>query len=282
MDNEIMVSVYCLAYNHEKYIKDALEGFVNQKTNFKYEVLVHDDASTDGTQEIIKQYAEKYPDVIKPILQKENQYSKGVKISQTHIFPKLKGKYVALCEGDDYWIDENKLQKQFDFMENNKDFSACAHNTLFKELKTGKSYVKYDTNDKEITIPEIIDYGWQYHINSVFYRKELVYNRPDFVTAIKGVGDVPLIMYLGFSGRVMRFGEVMSVYRYGTVGSWSERVKSNREEHLTFRKQSINMFKLANEYSGYKYNDEFTKRITRIEYEIAKTENDYKKIKNIK
>lgn len=117
MSNEVVVSAYCLAYNHEKYIKSALEGFVSQKTDFKYEVFVHDDASTDKTADIINQYAKRYPNIIKPILQKENQYSKGVDISQEIIFPRMKGKYVAICEGDDYWCDNNKLQKQVDFLE---------------------------------------------------------------------------------------------------------------------------------------------------------------------
>ena len=114
MDSEIKVCVYCLAYNHEKYIRDCLEGFVNQKTNFKYRVIVHDDASTDGTQDIIKEYATKYHDIIVPILQTENKYSQGISIIETFIKPLLIGKYVAVCEGDDYWCDENKLQKQFE------------------------------------------------------------------------------------------------------------------------------------------------------------------------
>ena len=109
MEDGIVVSVYCLAYNHEQYIRDALEGFVRQKTNFRYEVLVHDDASTDNTPAIIREYAQKYPDIIKPIFQTENQYSKGVKILPEIIHPKSSGRYIAFCEGDDYWCDENKL-----------------------------------------------------------------------------------------------------------------------------------------------------------------------------
>ena len=114
---EIVVSTYCLAYNHEKFIRDALEGFVSQKTNFRYEVLVHDDASTDGTARIIREYEEKYPDIIKPIYQKENQYSKGIDIVGTIITPRLKGTYIAICEGDDYWTDPEKLQRQVDILE---------------------------------------------------------------------------------------------------------------------------------------------------------------------
>ena len=102
------VSVICLAYNHEKYIRKTLEGFVAQKTNFSVEYIVHDDASTDSTASIIQEFEEKYPDLIKPIYQKENQYSKGVAITR-NLQMQVQGKYIAFCEGDDYWIDEYKL-----------------------------------------------------------------------------------------------------------------------------------------------------------------------------
>ena len=121
--DEIMVSICCLTYNHEPYIRDCLEGFVNQKTNFKFEVIIHDDASTDKTADIIREYESKYPDIIKPIYQTENQYSQGIKFGKKYIYPKMRGKYVAFCEGDDYWCDNNKLQKQFDFF----DFYPEAH-----------------------------------------------------------------------------------------------------------------------------------------------------------
>ena len=124
-----LVSVYCLAYNHEKYIRETLEGFMRQKTDFSYEVIVHDDASTDGTANIIREYAEKYPEIIKPIIQTENQYSKGLLIFHSFIYPHIRGKYLAVCEGDDYWCDEYKLQKQVDWMEAHPDYSLCAHNS---------------------------------------------------------------------------------------------------------------------------------------------------------
>lgn len=116
------VSILCDTYNHEKYIRETLEGFLKQRTEFPFEIIVHDDASTDNTSAIIKEFAEKYPQIIKCILQKENQYSKKVNFWSDITFPKAQGKYIALCEGDDYWIDESKLQKQVDFLENNPDY----------------------------------------------------------------------------------------------------------------------------------------------------------------
>ena len=121
--NEVpLVSINCLVYNHEPYLRDCFEGFVIQKTDFPFEILVHDDASTDKSALIISEYTEKYPSLFLPIYQKENQYSKGVKVSDTFQYPRAKGKYIALCEGDDYWTDPMKLQKQVDFLEANPEY----------------------------------------------------------------------------------------------------------------------------------------------------------------
>ena len=125
--NEIMVSICCLVYNHEKYLRQCLDGFVKQKTNFKFEALIHDDASTDNSQNIIREYEKKYPEIIKPIYQTENQYSKRAGVTWKIQFPRAKGKYIAMCEGDDFWTDEFKLQKQFDALEQNKDCVFCSH-----------------------------------------------------------------------------------------------------------------------------------------------------------
>ena len=140
-----LVSVCTLAYNHEPYIRECLDGILMQKTNFAFELLIHDDASTDGTADIIREYEAKYPDIIKPIYQTENQYSKGVKINATIQFPRAKGKYIALCEGDDYWTDPLKLQKQVDFMEANPNCSLCCHH-----MKVYSEFIK------ECTISSII------------------------------------------------------------------------------------------------------------------------------
>lgn len=121
-NNIPLVSISCITYQHAPYIRQCLDGFLMQKTDFAFEVLIHDDASTDGTAEIIKEYEAKYPDIIKPIYQTENQWVKGRRGSRTFNFPRAKGKYIALCEGDDYWTDPLKLQKQVDFLEGNEEY----------------------------------------------------------------------------------------------------------------------------------------------------------------
>jgi glycosyltransferase involved in cell wall biosynthesis len=134
-----MVSVLCTAYNHEAFIEKSLLGMLNQKTSFSYEIIVHDDASTDGTRLIIEKYQQQFPDKIKPIFQQENQFSKGRKIWTEIMLPEASGKYIAICDGDDWWTDENKLQEQIDFLENNEEYSIC--------------WTGYEVNDGEKTKP---------------------------------------------------------------------------------------------------------------------------------
>lgn len=126
------VSVVVLAHNHEAYIREALEGVVTQKTNFPLEVYIHDDASTDRTPEIIRDYQKIYPSLIKPIFQEENQFSKGINPLSHHIYPHLNSDYIAYCEGDDYWIDPLKLQKQVDVMDSRLEYVLCAHDIEMK------------------------------------------------------------------------------------------------------------------------------------------------------
>ncbi|WP_300890780.1 glycosyltransferase family A protein, partial [Paramuribaculum intestinale] len=163
MDNTPLVTICCITYNHAAYIRECLNGFLMQETNFKFEVVIHDDASTDETQSIIKEYCEKYPNVFSPIFQHVNQYSRGIKsIIQTFCVPKFRGKYIAMCEGDDYWIDPYKLQKQVDFLESHPDYGMC-YTKVKRYNQQNKKYIDVwgganETMDKlliENTIPTL-------------------------------------------------------------------------------------------------------------------------------
>lgn len=149
-NTEPLVSIDCLTYNHEAYIRDALEGFLMQKTDFPFEILIHDDASTDQTANIIREYEKKYPGIIKPIYQKENQYSKEVNITTDFQYSRAKGKYIAICEGDDYWTDPYKLQKQVDFLETHPNYGLVHSN--FDKLfnKTGRVVHNASINNKKL------------------------------------------------------------------------------------------------------------------------------------
>jgi len=136
-----LVVIRCITYNHEPYIRDALEGFVMQKTDFPFVAIVHDDASTDGTAAIIREYAEKYPDIIKPIYETENQYSKrdgSLGRIMNKACEETGAKYIAFCEGDDYWIDPLKLQKQVDFLESHPDYGMVYSDFNILDQTTGR------------------------------------------------------------------------------------------------------------------------------------------------
>lgn len=223
VDYNIMVSIRCLAYNHEKYIRDCLEGIVKQRTTFRYEAIVHDDASTDGTAAIIGEYAARYPDIIKPIYEKENQYSKHDGTISRVIGNACKGKYHALCECDDFWTDPLKLQKQIDFLETHPDFTLCFHGVECK-AETGRQYVDYfgHLHTGEYSRDEII-HKWSVPTCSIVYpswiRSQIPHN-PNFK-----YGDSVLVCTCLKYGKCYCLGERMGVYRL-SVGSWNHRLSA--------------------------------------------------------
>lgn len=176
-----IVSICCLVYNHEPFLRDCFDGFLMQKTNFPIEILVHDDASTDHSADIIREYTEKYPDLFKPIYQKENQYSKGKGfVGMTLNFERAKGKYIAMCEGDDYWTDPLKLQKQVDFLEQNNDFDLCSTNAKYitKDEHRNGTLMREESGTRVFT-KESFYYSNHLITCTVMFRAETVkYNYP--------------------------------------------------------------------------------------------------------
>lgn len=173
--NDIKVSFCCLTYNHEKLINNALEGFVMQKTNFPFEIVIHDDASTDGTLKIIKEYQRKYKDIPFTILTEiENQFSKEeIYPCWTHLYPAARGKYIAECDGDDYWTDPEKIQKQYDFMEAHPECSMCHHDYFIKNMQTGNTTKPHSEPPRSYTAEELIGFdgkGYSIHTSTKFWR----------------------------------------------------------------------------------------------------------------
>lgn len=209
-----LVSICCLAYNHENYIRECLDGFLMQKCNFTFEVLIHDDASIDGTVNIIKEYEALYPGIIKPIYQVENQYSKGIGVSANFNFPRAKGKYIALCEGDDYWIDPYKLQKQVKFLESNPQFGLsysyakslnCKTNRFNKRLN-GRQFNSINKLIKSNVIPTL----------TAVFRKDLYELFENEITPVKKnwkMGDYPVWLFISLNSKVHFIPEVTGIYR---------------------------------------------------------------------
>ena len=275
IDNKIMVSVYCLAYNHEKYIRDALDGFVNQKTTFRYEVFVHDDASTDKTASIIREYEQKFPEIIKGIYQKENQYSQGVKILDKFIFPHIKGKYIAMCEGDDYWIDENKLQLQYDALEKHPECDMCAHRAKwFNCLKNRTTRVYPPIHEERILGVEEVIYGEGGFLPtaSLFYRKNIAINPMDF-QKIWSI-DYSLQIRGALRGGIYFIPETMALYRWQTEGSWTVKNSNIETQIVLYEKKKEMLTKLNKETFG-RYKSVIEKRIKRNELNELMLKHDY-------
>lgn len=212
-----LLSVCLITYNQEKFIRNAIESILMQKVNFDWELIIADDCSTDGTREILKEYKEKHPDIIKLILQKKNV---GPAKNHIELISTPKSKYIALCDGDDYWTDSLKLQKQVDFLEANQDYVLCFHQ--IKILKNNGTIVddfitKVPENYE--TIDTLAKLGNYIHTPTVVYRNIISEFPLDFKTA--PIGDYFLYMLLAKSGKLGYLNESMAVYREG-VGIWSK------------------------------------------------------------
>jgi glycosyltransferase involved in cell wall biosynthesis len=260
----ILVSISCITFNHEPFIRDCLNGFVIQQTNFDLEILVHDDASSDGTALIIKEYEERFPHLFKVIYQTENQYSKGVKgIMRTFNFPRAQGKYIALCEGDDYWTDPFKLQKQIDFLESNPDFSMCFHRSMIESHvsfgpKSGvsKNFGKNKIFDQNSFF---FEGGSTAPTAAIVFRKSVVEYFPDFYF-LSPVGDMALKLMYFIHGKIYFLEDVMSVRRFGVQGSWNIRFKRNKTLQVNHYQKMILMLEEFNRYTSSKWKYEVEKR----------------------
>lgn len=282
MSQNIKVSVLCCAFNHEQYIRDTLEGFVSQKTDFPFEVLVHDDASTDATADIIREYEEKYPEIIKPIYQTQNQHSLKIPIIRTFLVPKVKGKYIAFCEGDDYWTDPLKLQKQYDFLESHADYSMCTCSCIWLDLRNGKELNRCRTDvDRDVSFEEIVleKKGRPFQFATYFLKTEYYINRPEWSKKF-GVGDTPVAMHLSLCGKVRMLADVMAVYRNHAQGSWTSNIDKDTKRKTMALSRMIEGFTAFNEATKYEYDALISKRVHMIQYNIARTNRDLKAIRS--
>lgn len=213
------VSICCLTYNHEKYIEDTIKGFLIQETNFPFEVIIYDDASTDGCTDIIRKYQSKYPRIIKAVYAPDNQYSKGDKaMFGAFLFPLVKGRYIAICEGDDYWVVSNKIQKQFNFLESNTIYSACAHkvDVMFEGVPEKDNFYPEPLIDPELD--EFLNTKRYIALLSIFARASILKNIPEWGGALAGE-HILILSYLRMKGRFYFFNDfAMGVHRKNPGG----------------------------------------------------------------
>jgi len=238
MEKAVMVSVVCNAYNHGPYIAQALQSFVSQETDFVFEVLVHDDASTDDTADVIRRFAEQYPDIIKPIYQTENQYSKKIGMTRKFQYARAAGKYIAWCEGDDYWTDPHKLQKQVDALEKYPQADICAHRAV--SVRDGKASKPYPAirQDRLLSADQVIRGGGAFvATNSLMFRKSFLDSAYDY-THLYNL-DFVLQVSGALRGGMVFVQDVMAAYRVFTPGSWTAKMKKDHQKQAAHREKLL-------------------------------------------
>ena len=239
---DIVISICCTTYNHEKYIRQCLDGFVMQKTNFAFEILVHDDASTDSTAVIVKEYSDNYPHLFRCVYQTENQFLKQNTLINI-LFKMAKGKYLAICEGDDYWTDSYKLQKQVDFLETNSKFNICFHNTLeLFENNAPKSFNYCDFgSDMQLDFKQMIAKNYIPTCSAVFRNNTNWSTLPSEFFKSK-FGDWYLHLLNIRNSKAWYINEVMGVHRLLNNSEWSPLTKTIQIKYII---ETFNYFKIT-------------------------------------
>jgi len=250
------VSACIIAYNHEQYIKDCLEGALKQNVDFEYEIIISEDYSTDRTREICQEYGKKYPDKIKLHLNEKNLGLIGNWVKALNL---CQGEYIAICEGDDYWTDPDKLKKQVDFLDSHKDFSLSSHNA---EVIKNSAVIRKYCGDKH---PEIMDlkyllaYGSGGPTCSLVIRNSAIQNLPDWFSKMKAC-DWTIQVMAARQGKMKYFKDIMGVYRKHDKGAnFSSKIEAKKNGKSDFAlpsKYAMEMMDNLNRYFNHKYNKE--------------------------
>ena len=265
----IVVSIICNTFNHSKYIKDAIESFLNQNVDFDVEILIHDDCSTDGTIDIIDEYKQKYPTLIKPMYEIENQYSKGIDILAIQA-GRIKGKYVAICEGDDFWIDQNKLSKQVSALEQS-EAKMCVHKVKRIDGNSGnflgflpepaiKSGIISSNDFLSLVTTQYSFQTSSYMLDAQEFKKMYCPILP-FVKKMP-TGDEAILLYFLSVGPVLFIDDTMSVYRSMNDGSWSSSYSKLSQKEIGFHKKRCHFaYKEFDKYTKKKFHSILSKRL---------------------
>lgn len=231
-----VVSICCTTYNHEDFIGEAIDGFLEQETDFAIEIIIRDDCSTDLTAMVVKQYADEYPKVIKPIYESENQYSRGVK-PMPAVMKQAVGKYLALCEGDDYWNDPLKLTKQVEFLEANDEYVGCFHNSMVVDEKGSIVRDTLMGAPRDFLEMDLLSSNAVITVHSVMFRNVLEYGDEFDEVAF---GDMMLWHLLGYHGKVKYLNNVQkAAYRIHDAGMWTALDNCEKFEKTLFSKQIL-------------------------------------------
>lgn len=276
-----LVSIVCDTYNHAPYVRRALDSFLNQQTEFSFEIIVHDDASTDGTADIIRSYEAAHPDVFRCVYRTENIYRKDPKILEHYVFPLARGKYIAICEGDDYWTSPHKLQKQISYMEAHPECTLCvsAADLVDPEENWIGSVTPY-AEDTDVPTEDVIRGGGGFVATaSIVAPTHLAQNRAAFCD-MTDVDDAVLQIWFASQGTTHYFAEPMCAYRQAVPGSWTLTYNaSKRETQVQHHKSLAQALRAFDEWSGFRWHDAVDFNATYQEYEVLRMTNDLPALK---
>ncbi|MCA9397409.1 glycosyltransferase [candidate division WWE3 bacterium] len=262
---EILVSVFCQTYNHEPYISGALDGIIAQHTDFRYEIIVHDDASTDKTAAIIRDYAARYPSLFRVILQEENQYSKGGFKPIWYATRCAKGAYIALCEGDDQWIDNRKLQTQVDALVRHKNLDICIHPAaLFKSDRDTNNLYGYHGNTELVVSPQHMIGGAVVPTASIMASTHVFCSLPDWYFSDAPVGDYYLRVIASAPNGALYIPKTMCIYRAHNPGSWSALVNSDPRKFLRNNERHLAVCNILDAHLERRYSSEIAQFRSRL------------------
>jgi len=260
--SNVRVSICCTTYNHEAYIEETLKGFLVQSTQFPFEIIVHDDASTDKTLSILYKYKNIYPELINLIVQDENQYSQGKKIARDFVWSEAKGDYIALCEGDDYWVCKQKLQKQFNALESNKTIDLCFHDhfNLDTSGKITPSLIHSNRKNHTLEVKEILMADGSFMSTaSLMIRTKSLLNMPEWFSSTP-VSDFFIQVVCSLKG-ALYLPERMSVYRAFAPNSWTSTFRSMSPSELKNYYDSLDhSLEDLNNFLGVSYSKEVNYR----------------------
>lgn len=274
--NEVVVTIHCFVFNQEKYISRCIDSMLKQYVNFNVEIIIHDDCSTDNSRKIIEEYYKEYPDIIKPIYEEENVYSKtGNFLEIAELVNEVsKGKYIAICEGDDYWTDPAKLFLQVKILEEYKNCHFCVHrvavssndNKYSTTEKTIPSFKMKTRFIKDVKFVSLVNDKYNFQTSSYFFRKtdydELFSTKPKYMKLMP-TDDEVLLRHFGVMGETCFIDRIMSTYLQFTEGSWSKEHKEKKD--ITKQNRFIQVLGEFDKWTNYKYHKSCNNFVLKIE-----------------
>lgn len=290
MDSNVLVTVCCITYNHRNYIRRCLDSLINQNTDFRYEIIVHDDASDDGTQDIIREYAQRYPDLVIPILQEENQFSKGFGKIVDNMLTVASGKYFTYCEGDDQWCDPDKLSLQVEALQAHPECALCVHSTDTVDINGEPQTVHFpeiDIDHSVISTEEYVRYvltegNWMFHlscfmVSSELFREYANYMTIGFPSKFYFVGDLPLYLYFALKGDLYFINRVMSIYTMDS-GGFMSRLNKDPQFAMRVHQGYVDGLTAFDDFSQYRFHDDVCAALVMRRFEIDRISRRFDRI----